>query len=208
MSNGDVDAVELLDGVISVVGCLLVNDGVDGNGSLSSLSVSNDELSLSSADGHEGVDGLQTGLHGLVDGLSGDDSGGLELDSLSSVGLDGAETIDGDTEGVDDSAEHALSDGHIDDGPGSLDDITLLDLSVVTQDDDTYVVRLEVESHTLDSGAELNHFSSLHLHEAENSRDTVSNRDNSSELFQVILEKHIKSVLQRRTGCMSRNWNS
>lgn len=68
-------------------------------------------------------------MHGLVDGLSGDDAGGLELDTLALVGLDGAEAVDGVTEGVHDSAEHALTDGHIDDGAGSLDDITLLDLS-------------------------------------------------------------------------------
>lgn len=79
---------------------------------------------------YEGVNGLEAGLHGLVDGLSGDDAGGLELDTLALVGLDGAETVDGVTEGVNDSAEHALTDGHIDDGAGSLDDISLLDLSI------------------------------------------------------------------------------
>jgi hypothetical protein len=47
-ANGNVDAVKLL-GVLSVgvvEGGLLVDDGIDGDGSLSSLSVTDNELSL------------------------------------------------------------------------------------------------------------------------------------------------------------------
>ena len=48
LANGNVDAVKLL-GVLSVgvvEGGLLVDDGIDGDGSLSSLSVTDNELSL------------------------------------------------------------------------------------------------------------------------------------------------------------------
>ena len=54
---------------------------------------------------YEGIDTLKSGLHGLSDGFSGDNSGGLELNSLSLVGFNGAETIDGNTEGIYDSSE-------------------------------------------------------------------------------------------------------
>lgn len=50
LANGDVDTVELLLLVGTVVPLLLVEDGVDGNGGLSGLSVTDNELSLSSAD--------------------------------------------------------------------------------------------------------------------------------------------------------------
>jgi hypothetical protein len=53
LADSDVDAVKLL-GVLSVgvvEGGLLVDDGIDGDGSLSSLSVTNDELSLATTDG-------------------------------------------------------------------------------------------------------------------------------------------------------------
>lgn len=65
-----------------------------------------------------------------MDGLSGDDTGGLELDSLAEVALDGAVAIDGVAEGVDNTTEHALTDGDIDDRTSSLDNITFLDLSI------------------------------------------------------------------------------
>ena len=53
MANSDVDAVKLL-GVVSVgivEGGLLVDDGIDGDGGLAGLSVTNDKLSLASANG-------------------------------------------------------------------------------------------------------------------------------------------------------------
>lgn len=52
LADGDVDAVESVGDVSTLVEVgLLVDDGVDGDGGLASLSVSNDELSLASADG-------------------------------------------------------------------------------------------------------------------------------------------------------------
>jgi hypothetical protein len=65
-----------------------------------------------------------------VDGLSGDNAGGLELNSLAEIALDGAVTIDGVAEGVDNTSEHALTDGDINDRTSSLDNITFLDLSI------------------------------------------------------------------------------
>lgn len=53
LADSDVDAEESLGvvGVGVVEGGLLVDDGINGDGSLSSLSVTNDELSLASANG-------------------------------------------------------------------------------------------------------------------------------------------------------------
>ena len=53
LADSDVDAEESLGvvGVGVVEGGLLVDDGIDGNSSLSSLSVTNDELSLATTDG-------------------------------------------------------------------------------------------------------------------------------------------------------------
>lgn len=50
LTNGNVDTVELLLLVGSIVPLLLVENGIDGNGRLSGLSVTNDKLSLTSTD--------------------------------------------------------------------------------------------------------------------------------------------------------------
>merc|ERR1719367_2465797 len=65
LANGDVDTVQLLLGVISLVEALLVDDGVNGDGGLASLPVTDDQLTLATANGHKGVDGLDAGLHRL-----------------------------------------------------------------------------------------------------------------------------------------------
>lgn len=62
-------------------------------------------------------------------GFSGDNAWGFQLNSSTLIGADRALAIDRVTEGVNDSSEKAVADGHIDDGASSLDDITFLDLS-------------------------------------------------------------------------------
>ena len=52
LANSDVDAVEGLGVVTSLEDSLLVDDGVNGNGGLAGLSVTNDQFTLTSANRH------------------------------------------------------------------------------------------------------------------------------------------------------------
>ena len=52
LANSDVDAVEGLGVVSSLEDRLLVEDGIDSDGGLAGLSISNDKLTLTSANGH------------------------------------------------------------------------------------------------------------------------------------------------------------
>ena len=81
LPDSDVDAVEFLLLVLPVVEALLVDDGVDGDGSLTRLSVTDDQFSLATANGHQGVHGLDPSLHGLPHGDAGDDARGLGTDT-------------------------------------------------------------------------------------------------------------------------------
>mmetsp|Transcript_8630 Transcript_8630/g.10112 ORF Transcript_8630/g.10112 Transcript_8630/m.10112 type:complete len:544 (-) Transcript_8630:157-1788(-) len=186
LADSDVDAVEGLGVVTGLEDSLLVDDGVDSDGGLAGLSVTNDKLTLASTNGHEGVHRLQASLHGLMHGFPGDDARGLQLDSGTLVIVDGALSVNGVTERVDDSAEEALADGDINDGASSLDDITFLDLSIGTKDDNTDVVSLQVESHTLDARLELDHLTGLDLGETEDSGDTITDGDDGTELLKVV----------------------
>merc|ERR1740139_391207 len=121
-----------------------------------------------------------------VDGLSWDNAWCLELNSGTFSVLDGTLSIDSVTEGVNDSAEHALTDGNINDRSGSLDDIAFLDFSIVTQNDDTNVVGLQVESHALDSRLELDHLTGLDLGETEDSSDTITDGNDGSEFLKIV----------------------
>ena len=70
LADGNVHTVQLLALVRSVVPSLLVEDGVEGNGGLSGLTITNDQFTLTTTDWHHGVDRLETGLHWLTDGLT------------------------------------------------------------------------------------------------------------------------------------------
>ena len=77
LANSDVDAVQLLLLILAIVPPLLVEDGVDSDGGLSGLTVTDDQLTLTTTDGNHGVDGLDTSHHGLVNGTTGQDTEGL-----------------------------------------------------------------------------------------------------------------------------------
>ena len=115
---------------------------------------------------------LDASLHGLRHGLPGDDAGGLETNTEPLAGSEGTLAIDGVAEGINDPAETLHADGDVDDGTGPLHNIALdrelvndfvlycktgtdlLDELVVTEDDNTNVVGLQVEGHALQAGAE------------------------------------------------------
>ena len=63
--------------------------------------------------------------------------------------------------------------------------LTFLDELVVTEDDDTDVVWLQVEGHALESGAELYHLLGLDVLEAVDTGDTVADAEDLAGLFQV-----------------------
>jgi hypothetical protein len=114
LADGDVDAVKLLGLVVGVVPSLLVKDGVESDGSLTSLTVTNDQLTLTTADGNHGVDGLETSLHGLVDRLARQDTRSLELSTALLLGVERTLAVNGVTQSVDDTAEQLRADRNVD----------------------------------------------------------------------------------------------
>ena len=128
-------------------------------------------------------------------------TGSLKIDLSSELGVDGSKTIEGVSEGIDSSAKEFGSDGDIDDSTGSLDGVTFLDESIVTEDDNTNVVSLQVQGlkviiisgekqgqstyHTLDTGGELNHLLGLDVSETMDSGNTVTNGQDLTGLLEV-----------------------
>merc|ERR1719410_2569249 len=140
---------------------------------------------LTTTNGHQAVHGLDAGLHGLLDGLPGDDAGGLQPDPVPVLAGDGTLAINGVSEGVNNTAQDLSTHGDIHNGSGPLDNIALLDELVITEDDNTNIVGLQVESHPLQAGAELHHLLGLDVLEAVDTGDTVSNGEHAAGLLQV-----------------------
>ena len=65
--------------------------------------------------------------------------------------------------------------------------VDLDNLPIVTEDDNTDVVRLQVKGHTLNTGLELHHLTGLDLGETEDSGDTITDGDDGTELLKIVL---------------------
>jgi hypothetical protein len=157
LTNGDVDAVQLLHLILTIVPPLLVEDGVDGDGGLSGLTVTDNQFTLTTTNGDHSIDGLDTGHHGLVDGTTRQDTRGLEGGTTTLGSVDGALSVDGISESVDDTPEQLRANWDIDDLAGTLDGVAFLDETIVTEDGDTDVIGLQVQTHSTDTGRELHH---------------------------------------------------
>ena len=158
---------------LTVVPPLLVQHSIESDSSLSGLTVTDDQLTLATSDGHHGVDGLETGLHGLLDGLAGQNTGGLELSTAALGGLEGTLSIDGVAESVNDTSEEGLADGDIDlllsawgvacvsdltyNLSGTLDGLAFLDQTIGTEKHNTDLAGFQVHAHALDTGGEPAH---------------------------------------------------
>merc|ERR1740129_1081004 len=109
LSDSNVNAHQFLFVLCSIVEPLLVDNSVDGNGSFASLTITNNQLTLTTANGHQRVDSLDTSLHRLSDGLSGDNTGSFNTNTLSGSSTKGSSTINGVTQSVNDTSKK-LSD--------------------------------------------------------------------------------------------------
>ena len=114
LANSHVDTVELHLLVVTLVPSVLVQHGVESDGCLSSLTIADNQFTLSTANRYHGVDRFETGLHWLVDGAAGKDTGCLHLGTALLGGLDWAFAVDWVAESVDDTTEELLSDWDID----------------------------------------------------------------------------------------------
>lgn len=62
-------------------------------------------------------------------------------------------------------------------------------IPVITEDDNTDIISLQVEGHTSDSRSELDHLTCLDFVKSNNSGNTVTDADDSTKLLDIILNK-------------------
>ena len=110
---------------------------------------------------------------------------------LPSIGLPSA---------VDDAAEQALADRHLDDGAGALDRVAFLDLAVGAEDHDADIVDLEVQRHAADAVLEGDHLAGLHVVEAVDAGDAVADGEHLPDFGDFRLLAEILDLLAQDGG--------
>ena len=159
---------------------LLVDDGVDGQSGFTDLTVTDDQLTLATANRDHGIDRLVTGLHRLVDRLTPDHA---RCNLLNSVGRDVVQrafAVNWVTQCVNNATQQFRTNRNFEDAAGALGAHAFGKAGVSTQHNSTHGVLLQVQCHTVDAARELDHFAIHYVGETVNAHDTVRYADDSA----------------------------
>ena len=166
---------------------LLVQDRIHGDGRFSRLTVSDDQLTLSLADGKHGIDGQQSGLHRLVDALTVKNAGGRMLDGTVSGSFDLALSVGGSAQRVNDSSEEAFSHGHTCGFARAFDGTSLNHKLTVAKKDAADIIPLKFLGHAPDPGIKQQDLSVSGIFQAGHDGDPIRHRKHFADLFRNYL---------------------
>ncbi len=172
LTDGNIDTDDIL--------ALLVQDGICCDGGLTGLTVADDQLTLAASDRDHGVDSFDTGLKGNINRLAVDDAGSRRFDGTETVVCDGALTIDGFAQCVDDTANQGIANGNGNDTTGTLDGVAFLDAAVIAKDNNGDGVFVQVLCHAVFAVGEFNQLAGHALIQSGDRCDTVADNDDSA----------------------------
>ena len=172
LSNSHIDTI---DGFPCLVVGTLVDDGVDGDSSLTCLTVSDDEFSLSSTNRNHGVHSFQSCLQRLVHGLTEDDARGFALQRhVNGISHDGTLSINRMSEGVNNTSYHPFTHSDGSDASCTFHDVALLDIVGWTKQHSAHIVFLKVHHDGFHAIVELKEFASFCIAESIGTNHTVT----------------------------------
>ena len=146
LTDGHVDAADLLLRVPGPPVGFLVDDRVDRDCGLPGLAVADDQLTLSPADRGHRVDGLDAGLQGFADLLTVHDTGCLEFQGAPALDVpDLTEPVDGIAHRIHYASQIAVADGNGEHLARAAHGGSLVDSLGVAEHDDADLPLVEVE---------------------------------------------------------------
>ena len=183
LTDGYIDTYHIL--------TLLVQDGVDGDGGLTGLTVTDDQLTLSTTDGEHGIDCQNTGLHRYTYGLSVHDGRSRLLDGTIPLFLNGTCAVDGCSQSIHDPALESVTYGDTGSLTGTNDSGTLTDLGIMTEQDTSDLISADILYHSLDTGIEDNDLTVLGMVDTIDIGDTVTYPADGTDLMLLCLQVEI-----------------
>ena len=181
LTYGNIDADDIL--------ALLIDYCIKCDCGLTGLAVADYELTLTAADGNKCIDSLETRLHGDGNRLSVKHTGCGAFHGAELLCLDGAFAVDGLAHCVNDTAYHALADGHFDDTAGTADGVALLNVAERSEQDNADILLIQILNHALEAARELEHLACHAVGKAGHTADTVADGDDLAGL------EHIDAVI-------------
>ena len=206
-----IDAVELLVLVIPrrVVIRFLVQDRIKRHSRLTGLTVANDQLALATANGDHRVDGLQARRHRLADRFARDDARRLAVCHPAFRRVDRTLTVERIAKAVHNATQKAVARRHVHDRVRALDGVAFFNVAVGAEDHDADVVAFQVQRHALNATGEFDHLTGLHIVEAVDPRDPVTDGQHAANFGNLrVLTERLDLVLEdlRNLSCLDRHF--
>ena len=197
LTDGHVDTVHRISCL--VVGTL-VDDGIDGDGRLTCLTVADNQLTLSAADRNHGIDSLQSRLQRFRYRLTEDNPRCLTLQRhLAQLSANFAAPVQGHTQRVDYTSQHRFS--HVDGSNvlGTLHNHPLLNLVGRTQEHRSHIVLLQIHHRSHDTVFKLQQLVGFRITQTVNTGHTVAHLKHGTHFVEFqrvvnplqLLEQHL-----------------
>ncbi|MND79236.1 hypothetical protein D3C80_709660 [compost metagenome] len=200
LADSDIDAIKLFFVWAVVVDWLLVKEGIENDRGLAGLTVTDDQLALTTTNRDQSVNSLEAGRHWLMNRLTRNDARCLDVDAATFGSNDWAFTVDWIAESIDNAAEQARTDWNVNDRAGTLDDVAFLDVTVGTENNHTDIVGFEVKRHAANTTREFDHFASLNIVQTVNAGDTVADGQNLTDFGDLSLLAEVLDLLFQDSG--------
>ena len=159
----------------------LVDDGVDCDGGLTSFTVTNDELALSTTNGDHGVDCLDSGLEWLMHWLATHDSRSLNFYTTNDAANDVALTVDGLAQRVDNTTQQCVANRNRQDASGCFYWLAFFNAIGISENYSTNGVFVEVQSETNGAVFKLEQFVYCAIGKTRHAGDTVAHFCNTTD---------------------------
>ena len=181
LADGDINAVKFRAFVITLIDGFLVQNRVNGDGGFTGLAVTNDELALTATDRDERIHRLQTRLHRFVHGFARNNARCLNVHFFVRFGFDRPLAVQRIAERVNNATQKPLADRHAHNITGPFNRIAFANITVGTENHDTDIVFFQIERHAANAAGKLHHFTRLHIVEAVNPGNAVTDRQNLAD---------------------------
>ena len=174
---------------------LLVQNGIYGNSSLTSTTVTDNQLTLTTADWYQSIQCLDTSLERLMYRLSVCNTRSIKLNWTSLSSRNRSLAINRTAQGIYYTANHGLTYRNLHNSSSSLYLSTFLNLGFATKNNGTYVVLLQVQNQTIYIITEIQQLPSHGLVQAMNMGNTVTDFDNRANFINIQINSIIFNLI-------------
>ncbi len=176
-------------------GITLVDDRIDCHRGFTGLTVTDDQLTLATADWDHGINGFITGLHRLIDGLTIDYARCDNFDRREAIVINRTFTVDWRTQGVHHTTQQATAYRNFKNTASTLHLHPFGEVSIRTHHNCTYGVALQVQCDSVTVTRQGNHLTLHTIGQAVDADNTVAYRNNCTFVMSFAHNTELSNAL-------------